>query len=65
MSVRFGRFDREAFRKRLAKVTESELIRHRKGVKEMCNTSLGESPPKAFVTQLEECWAEWRRGLDS
>lgn len=61
MSIAFDQFDREAFRKRLAKMTDSELIRFGKAAKEMCKDGFGQAPREAFVIQLEECRAEWRR----
>lgn len=35
MSIAFDQFDREAFRKRIAKITDSELIRYGQAAKEM------------------------------
>ena len=61
MSVGPDQFDREAFRKRLAKMTDSELIRYGQAAKEMCKAGFGQAPPETFVIQLEECRAEWRK----
>jgi hypothetical protein len=61
VSVSFDQFDREAFRERLAKMTDSELIRHGKAARAMSKSGFGEAPREAFVIQLEDCWVEWRR----
>jgi hypothetical protein len=61
MSVTFEQFDREEFRQRVAKMTDSELIQCGEAAGEMCKTEFGQPPLQAFVIQLEECRAEWRR----
>ena len=53
----------EALRKRLRKMTDAELLRFGKDNQYMCSphANLGKSPLEAFVTQLQEARAEWRR----
>jgi hypothetical protein len=50
-------------RARLRKMTDEELIRHGKAGRYMCSSmaNFGKPPRKAFVIQLEEVKAEWRR----
>jgi hypothetical protein len=43
ISIAFDQFDRDSFRKRLAKMTDSELIRQGKAANEMCKSGFGES----------------------
>jgi hypothetical protein len=53
----------EELRARLRKMTDSELSRFGKAAKFMCSpgANLGKPPREAFVVQLEEARAEWRR----
>jgi hypothetical protein len=55
--------DIEAFRARLCKLTDEELIREGKAGRQMCSSmaNFGKPPRKVFVIQLEEVKAEWRR----
>jgi len=55
--------DVEAFRARLRKMTDEELIRQGKAGRYMCSpqANLGKPPRRCFVIQFEEVKAEWRR----
>jgi hypothetical protein len=44
MSVTFEQFDREEFRQRVAKMTDSELIQCGEAAGEMCKTEFGQPP---------------------
>lgn len=58
---RFARddaFDVEEFRTRLRKMSDGELIREGKAARYMASLK---DTRQVFVTQLEECKAEWRR----
>ena len=60
MSVSFDEFDREAYRKRLHKMTDLELLQHSKAARDLFESELGESR-EVFAIRLEECEAEWKR----
>jgi hypothetical protein len=55
--------DIEAFRARLRKLTDEELIREGNAGRYMCSpmANFGKPPRRVFVIQLEEVKAEWRR----
>jgi hypothetical protein len=55
--------DIEAFRVRLRKMPDEELIRECKAGRYLCSpmANFGKPPRKVFVIQLEEVKAEWRR----
>jgi hypothetical protein len=55
--------DTEQLRTRLQKMSETELRRFGKAAAAMCSpqANLGKLPRKAFVIQLEEARAEWKR----
>lgn len=55
--------DLDAYRARLRKMTDEELIREGKAGRYMCSpiANLGKPPRKCFVIQFEEVKAEWRR----
>ena len=55
--------DLDAFRARLRRMTDEELIREGKARRYMCSptANFGKPPRKVFVVQLEEVKAEWRR----
>ena len=55
--------DVEAFRSRLRKMTDVELLRFGKDNRYVCSpyANLGKPPLEAFVIQLREARAEWRR----
>jgi hypothetical protein len=55
--------DLEAFRARLRKLTDEELIREGNAGRYLCSptANFGKPPRKVFVVQLEEVRAEWRR----
>jgi hypothetical protein len=58
---RFARdegIDLEDLRARLRKMTDEDLVRFGKAARFMCGDK---SPRQAFVIQLEEAGAEWRR----
>jgi|KBSSwiStaDraftv2_1062776.scaffolds.fasta_scaffold838037_1 hypothetical protein len=63
MSIAFEPFDVEAFRKRLAKFTDAELIEYGKSARYMCTPEahLGKPPRDIDWTQLRECKGEWLR----
>jgi hypothetical protein len=53
----------EQIRKTIRKMSDSELLRYGTACKRMCSpeVNFGEPPPKAWVVQLQEARAEWRR----
>jgi hypothetical protein len=55
--------DLDAYRARLRKMTNEELIRHGKAGRYLCSpmANFGKPPRKVFMIQLEEAKAEWRR----
>jgi hypothetical protein len=55
--------DIEALRERLRRMTDAELQRFGKDNRYMCSpyANLGKPPLEAFVIQLREARAEWRR----
>jgi len=55
--------DVEDLRERLPKMTDAELLRFGKDNRYMCSpyANLGKPPLDAFVIQLREARAEWRR----
>ena len=55
--------DLEAFRARLHKMTDEELIREGKAGRYLCSpmANFGKPPRRCFVIQLEEVKAEWCR----
>ena len=57
------RVDIEALRERLRKMTDAELLRFGKDNRYMCSpyANLGKARLEAFVIQLREARAEWRR----
>jgi hypothetical protein len=56
----------EAYRARLHKMNDQELIREGKAGRYMCSpmAKFGKLPRRAFVIQLEEVKSEWRRRLE-
>jgi hypothetical protein len=59
--------DLEELRARLGKMTDAELRRFGRAARFMCSpgASLGEPPREAFVVQMEEARAEWKRRKES
>jgi hypothetical protein len=57
----------EAFRVRLRKMSDAELLKTGKAAKFMCSpiAYCGEAPRETFVIQLRECRVEWKRRRDS
>jgi hypothetical protein len=55
--------DLEAYRARLRKMTDEELIREGRAGRYLCSpmANFGKPPRKVFVIQLDEVKAEWRR----
>ena len=55
--------DLEAYRARLGKMTDEELICDGKAGTHMCSpiANFGKPPRRVFVIRLEEVKAEWRR----
>jgi hypothetical protein len=55
--------DIEQLQARLRKMTDAELRRFGKAAAAMCSpqANFGKPPKKAFVIQLEEARAEWKR----
>src|SRR5215471_8183565 len=55
--------DREALRRRLQGMSDEQLIRFGAGARRMCSPGSywGDAPRRAWVIQLEEAVAEWRR----
>ena len=60
MSVSFDQFDREAYRKRLHKMADLELLQHSKAARDLFESELGEFR-ELYAIRLEECEAEWKR----
>jgi hypothetical protein len=54
--------DMEAFRVRLRRMSDRELLRFGKSARYMCSpaANLGKEPREAFVIQLREAEKEWR-----
>jgi hypothetical protein len=59
VSTSFDEFDREAYRKRLQKMTDLELLQHSKAARDLFESELGE-PRDLYAIRLEECQAEWK-----
>lgn len=57
--------DLEVLRTRLQKMSDADLLRFGKAARNLCSpeANLGKSPRKAFVIQLREARAEWKRRL--
>ena len=55
--------DLDELRERLSKMTDAELIAFGEAARRMCSraTNLGKPPREAFVIQLREARAEWKR----
>jgi hypothetical protein len=55
--------DVDAFRARLRKMSDAELLKTGKAAKFMCSSVayFGNGPRETFVIQLRECRAEWKR----
>jgi hypothetical protein len=55
--------DLDAYRARLRKMSDEELIRHGKAGRYLCSpmANFGKPPRKVYMIQLEEAKAEWRR----
>jgi hypothetical protein len=55
--------DLDQLRERLRGMTDEELLQFGKAARNMCSpeANLGKPPRKAFVIQLEEARAEWKR----
>jgi hypothetical protein len=62
-SVGFQELDIRQLRERLRKMTDEQLLRFGKAAASVCRVvpHLNDPPPEAFVVQLEEARAEWRR----
>ena len=62
-STAFDELDIDALRVRLQKMTDEELVRFGKAARLMCSpkANFGKPPREAFVIQLKEARAEWRR----
>jgi hypothetical protein len=58
-----GELDLEQLRQRLQKMNDAELLRFGQAAKYMCSpeANLGHPPRDAFVIQLREARAEWKR----
>jgi hypothetical protein len=59
--------DLEELRARLRKMTDTELRHFGRAAKFMCSpgANLGKPPREAFVVQLREARAEWKRRKES
>lgn len=59
--------DLDALRERLRKMSDVELLEFGKAARYMCSpaANLDKPPREAFVIQLEEARAEWRRRKSS
>jgi hypothetical protein len=53
-------FDREAYRKRLHKMTDLELLQHSKAARDLFESEVSEFQ-ELYAIRLEECRAEWKR----
>lgn len=58
-----GAPDLDQLRARLQKMTEDQLVRFGRDARYMCSpkANMGKPPRRAFLVQLEEARAEWRR----
>jgi hypothetical protein len=61
MSIALKPFDRKLFRKRLAKMTNHELIQYHKAATHITTLGMEQISRERFVIQLQECRNEWRR----
>ena len=52
--------NREAYRKRLHKMTDLELLQYSKAARDLVESELGESR-ELYIIRLEECQEEWKR----
>jgi hypothetical protein len=59
MGMAVGRFDLEEHRKRLRKMTDSQLLRHGEAARELVEG--GKNLLPIYVIQLREARVEWRR----
>jgi len=59
----FDELDVTTLRERLQKMSDDELVKFGKAAGYMCSpaANLGHAPLRAFVIQLDEAWAEWRK----
>jgi hypothetical protein len=57
-----NKLDPEAFRARLRRMSERELLRFGRSARYMCSpeVNLGKEPRQVFVIQLREAAKEWR-----
>jgi hypothetical protein len=62
-SIQFADFDLDTLRTRLRKMSDEELREFGKAARYMVSpkANMGKAPLLAFVLQLEEARAEWRR----
>ena len=62
-SIQLADFDRDALRTRLRKMSDEELREFGKAARYMVSpgASMGKPPLPAFVLQLQEARAEWRK----
>jgi hypothetical protein len=62
-STVFEELDIDALRVRLQKMSDEQLVKFGKAARFMCSpkANLGQPPREAFVIQLREARAEWRR----
>jgi hypothetical protein len=59
--------DLESLRARLRKMSDAELLKFGRAARYMCSpkANMGKPPLEAFVVQLAEARAEWRRRKDA
>jgi len=62
-SIQLAEFDRDALRTRLRKMSDEELREFGKAARYMVSptANMGKPPLPAFVLQLQEARAEWRK----
>jgi hypothetical protein len=62
-SAAFDELDVDALRLRLQRMSDKQLVKFGKAARFMCSpkANLGQPPREAFVIQLKEARAEWRR----
>jgi hypothetical protein len=62
-SIQLANFDLDALRTRLRKMSDDQLRNFGKAARYMVSprANMGKAPLPAFVLQLEEAQAEWRR----
>jgi len=61
MSIGFRMQTPEEVRARLEKMSDAQLIEHRKTLRDFCKPTPGRGTDKGWLMQLNEARAEWKR----